>query len=393
MKVILTAAVTLLLLIGAMPAMADTSTTTFEDFGLGTVNGQDGWKVGGGGAVYDQQVVTPGLVGLRALRMSNAVTSGSFEDQTFSKPVADPAGENVANKGYTGEFTFLSTTPDAQQQGLAMSISPDNAHGARMSYVRLEDRADGIRVFFSDTPNQYAAAFDEQWIATLDRSVPHTIRFEIKFVKGNANDIVRVYVDNELAVCGTTWENYYRFTEQDPAKAPEYVQPIDRMEFRLSGTAVTALAGKGFLFDNVTTTTTESGGPKGCPLPTTAAGATGATGPSGVNAVAGPPGPAGQTIVTGQSAVGPKLIGNTRRVVHVPQRTGERFLSARATLRNKRLPVRGRSITVDLRGKVVGNYNVFIVAKYRTMSGKVHVHSTHRSLSVTRALLDAHMPA
>ena len=138
MKVILTAAVTLLLLIGAMPAMADTSTTTFEDFGLGTVNGQDGWKVGGGGAVYDQQVVTPGLVGLRALRMSNAVTSGSFEDQTFSKPVADPAGENVANKGYTGEFTFLSTTPDAQQQGLAMSVSPDNAHGARMSYVRLE---------------------------------------------------------------------------------------------------------------------------------------------------------------------------------------------------------------------------------------------------------------
>ena len=138
MKVILTAAVTLLLLIGAMPAMADTSTTTFEDFGLGTVNGQDGWKVGGGGAVYDQQVVTPGLVGLRALRMSNAVTSGSFEDQTFSKPVADPAGENVANKGYTGEFTFLSTTPDAQQQGLAMSVSPDNAHGARMSDVRLE---------------------------------------------------------------------------------------------------------------------------------------------------------------------------------------------------------------------------------------------------------------
>ena len=82
-----------------------------------------------------------------------------------------------------------------------------------------------------------------------------------------------------------------------------------------------------------------------------------------------------------------------RGVVHVPQRKGERFLSARATLRNKRLPVRGRSITVDLRGKVVGNYNVFIVAKYRTKSGRVHVHSTHRSLSVTRALLDAHMPA
>jgi hypothetical protein len=41
----------------------------------------------------------------------------------------------------------------------------------------------------------------------------------------------------------------------------------------------------------------------------------------------------------------------------------------------------------------VGNYNVFLVTKYRTKSGKLHVVRSHRSLSVTRALLDAAPPA
>jgi hypothetical protein len=124
----------------------------------------------------------------------------------------------------------------------------------------------------------------------------------------------------------------------------------------------------------------------------------GATGPqgepctNGATGAIGTAGAAGQTIMTGESAVAPRLIGNTRRVIHVPQRKGERLLSARATLRNKRLPVQLPHVIVDLRDKVVGNYNVFIVAKYRTKSGKVHVHRTHRSLSVTRALSDARMP-
>ena len=29
-----------------------------------------------------------------------------------------------------------------------ISVSPDNGQGARMSYLRFEDRADGVHVFF-----------------------------------------------------------------------------------------------------------------------------------------------------------------------------------------------------------------------------------------------------
>ena len=79
----------------------------------------------------------------------------------YSAPV-DPAGENAANNVLTNEFKFRSVTHD-MQPGLAMSVSPTDGDGARMSYVRLVDGADGVRVFFTD------ATFDSQWIATVGR--------------------------------------------------------------------------------------------------------------------------------------------------------------------------------------------------------------------------------
>jgi Collagen triple helix repeat (20 copies) len=390
-------------------ALADSSPTTFEGFNLGTVNTQDGWKsaepgdVGAFGGLhgYDQEVVN-GLGG-KALRVSNAFTDGEFHFQTYSKPV-QAAGDNEPNKALTSQFTFLSTQPNELQPGLKMSVSQTDAEGDRMSYVRLDDRYDGVRVYFADVPNEDTAdAFTDRWIATLDRSVPHTIRTETKFVPGNDNDVVRVYIDDEQKACGTTWENYYRFGSEQSQRDP---RPTDRQMWRLSGTAAPATEGQGFLFDNVTTTSQASGGPEDCPLPkgdtgstgstgstgatgsTGSTGSTGATGTNGTAGTAGVAGVAGTTTVIQQPAVGPRLIGNTMRAIHAPLREGEKFISVRATLRNKSLPVHGRSVKADLRGKVVGNYNVFLVAKYRTKSGKVHTVRSTRSLSVTRAKVE-----
>jgi hypothetical protein len=266
-----------------------------------------------------------------------------------------------------------------------------------MSYVRLQDTVNGIEVYFRDVPTGYVdpnhkVLWSEQLIATLDRARPHTIRFEIKLVPGQDNDIVRVYVDDAAKACGTTWENYYRYDiEQQGTVNANGVPAIDRMQFRSNIAAPTAdqalaLAGKGFLFDNVTVTTSATGGPSGCDLP-----------PAGPQGPAGPPGPS-QPVLAGGAAGAPaqsagRLIGDTRRVLHVAKRKGERFLSARATLRNRRLPVHGRTVVVDLRGKPVGNYNVYIRARYRTKAGKVRIVHSMRALSVTRALRDANPPS
>ena len=64
---------------------------------------------------------------------------------------------------------------------------------------------------------------------------------------------------------------------------------------------------------------------------------------------------------------------------------GTHKLPVSAKMRNKALLRHGKTVMVDLRGKVVGNYNVFVTAKYQTKAGKVKTIRTMRSLSVTRA--------
>jgi hypothetical protein len=256
---------------------ADSAAIDFETYATGTVNGQDGWSstgsAGSGCAVYDHAVVAnsgaPVSFGAKSLRISNAVTSGCFGDQTFSKSLLQEAGETSAvNDGWSGgtrqahfdaQFALASVVPGAQQPGLVMSVSPDRGDGARMSYLRFEDQADGVHTFFDDYQDviPFGGAvgdingcsglddFTEADIATLDRSVPHIIRFEIDFIDGPRNDVVRIYIDGVLKTTGTSWEDYFRYCEGNPTR------PVDSLLFRSGGAAVPANAGKGFLIDNI----------------------------------------------------------------------------------------------------------------------------------------------
>jgi hypothetical protein len=242
----------------------------FDNFALGSVNGQNGWSSTGS---FDQAIVnnTYGYAsfGCKSLRISDAVTSGSFGDQTFSASLTNEAGETDAlNGGMSGgtrqnhfEAQFdLASTMSTEQTGMHMSVSPDRGDGARMSYLRFDDSASGIEVYFDDVqgtvPNgtngcntTVCANFIEAKIATITRA-PHTIKFVMDFVDGASNDVVKIYIDGVLVKTGTSWEDYYRF---DPESNPTLVsnsRTVDSLLFRESGTAHSANAGKGFLIDN-----------------------------------------------------------------------------------------------------------------------------------------------
>jgi hypothetical protein len=203
-----------------------------------------------------------GFVG-QALRISDAVTSDSFGDQTFSPGLADEAGEKTAdNAGLSGglrqpNFTasfMIGTTQLTQQPGLHLSVSPDRGDGARMSYLRFEDQPDGVHVFFDDAVNPgpvgHATNFRESDIATLDRAHSHVITFQIAFKDGPHNDQVHIFIDGKKKKDGTTWEDYYRY---DPEQTPtgNKVPTVDKLLFRESGTATTGDLDNGFLIDRV----------------------------------------------------------------------------------------------------------------------------------------------
>lgn len=266
-KIAASAAVASLFVAGAV--FADSINTDFESFTTGTVNGQYGWvslgSAGSGCALYDHAVVSSnyGFSGLgnQVLRISNAVTSGCFGDQTFSKPLINEAGEaDALNDGMSGgdrethfeaQFDFASTLAD-QQPGLFVSVSPDRGDGARMSYLGFEDDVDGIDVIFYEVLGLGSSAnFVAHQVANdLPRNVIHNAKFVIDFVDGPSNDEVTIYIDGFLVRTGTTWENYYRF---DPESNPTLVsnsRTVDSLLFRTGGTAAAATAGKGFIFDN-----------------------------------------------------------------------------------------------------------------------------------------------
>jgi hypothetical protein len=201
--------------------------------------------------------------GSQALRVSNAVTSGSFGDQTFSPGLADEAGESGAfNAGLSGglrqphfDASFLiGTTQSTVQAGLRMTVSPDRGDGARMSFLAFEDQLDGVHVIFVDVVNRgpvgTVSEFRSSDIATLSRDRSHLIQFSIDFKDGAANDTVKIYIDSKLEKTGSTWEDYYRF---DPEQTPQSnrVPTVDKLLFRESAAAAPATAGQGFLVDRV----------------------------------------------------------------------------------------------------------------------------------------------
>jgi hypothetical protein len=256
-------------------ATADSALIRFEPstYTPGSIHNQDGWSSSGsagsgqGGPGYDHAVVTnsgaPASFGTQSLRMSNAVVSGGFADQTFSKSLVHAAGETTADPGTTSggvrqnffeaQWDFVSAVPGAEQPGLYVVASPDRGDGARMSRLEMDDTPGGLQVIFTDYQSGVNEAgcvegtnFVDTVIATgLDRAVPHTIKITMNFFEGVNNDVVRVYVDGVLKHTGKSWEDYFRECEENPTRT------VDSILFRTAGGGSAGTLGKGFLFDNM----------------------------------------------------------------------------------------------------------------------------------------------
>ena len=237
---------------------------------LGSINGQQGWSSTGS---FDQGIVSsPVISGTQSFRLSNAVTSGSFGDQTFSPTLAQPAGETGADNATYGVGPFkthfesqFSIKAIPGSLGDNMSVSPDRGDGARMSYLRFENKTDGVHVFFVDvtdpTHATNADTFNETQITVLDGAV-HTVKFSVDLVDGPDNDVVKIYIDGHLKITGTSWEDYYLYdTQSNPGLANPHSRTIRTMLFRSGGTAVPANLGKGYLIDGLSLSS--SGGTSG----------------------------------------------------------------------------------------------------------------------------------
>ena len=263
-------------LAGTNPAGAATTTVgpiDFEDYTAGNINGQNGWSKTG---LYDVEVENvgdyPDASGYgfqtKALRASNFFADGAFGGQTFSPGLAQAAGEGDDVASYFTASFEIGTTKAEHQPGLAISVSPDDGNGSRMSYLRFNDMADGVHVNFVDVTNEGGLGAATTWnpdvpIATLARATSHAIRFEIVFVEGPGtdgvgNDVVKIFVDGVLKHTGTSWENYYRY-DSEQAGNDNAVPTTSKLLFAARGDSVPTLQqGQGYLIDEVSLSSSTS---------------------------------------------------------------------------------------------------------------------------------------
>jgi hypothetical protein len=303
------------LLLMALPAVAASDTEDFSGFTaedpLTAANATaNGWKYTDG-AARDVAIEASGING-NSLRMSNAVMDDSFGNWVFSEPLGAAATENGLQE-FTAEFDIASMRPSVLQEGLQISVAPQTAGGARMSFLRFNDTSGGIKVTFADASSGglgQPANFRQVPIATLDRSVAHHVKIVLDLYPGPSNDVAQVFIDwsdglvpatgsgfegffapvdkpdtvNKAkagqaiplkfkvdAEPATTWEDYYRFDPESNGGVPQSdwtTRPVDSLIFQARGSGTQAgVDGYGFLIDNVTTSST------GTPtLPTAAVG-------------------------------------------------------------------------------------------------------------------------
>ena len=299
----------LVILFVSVVLRADSIVINFEPpaYHIGSIDGQNGW---GGqnppgipiNPAIDQSVVAnsgaPASFGSQSWRISNFYTSGSFGDMPFSPSLINEAGETQAQNG-NGVFTFSGgtrqshfevqwafTSADPNGSGTDcsatsttcsyISMAPDRGDGARMSYIRLEDDATGLRVFFDDYQDKapYGAYgspasaaqgcvypqddFVETLVASgLDRTKAHTVKLTMDFFDGPRNDVVKVYVDGTLRHTGTSWEDYFRWCTESGGgtgtTAHDQSRTVDSIIFTVrGGQPHPNNLGKGFLIDNLT---------------------------------------------------------------------------------------------------------------------------------------------
>ena len=124
-----------------------------------------------------------------------------------------------------------------------------------MSYLRFEDQADGVHVFFSDVtdsgPYYTLATFNETDIATLSRTAgSHDRLFDPLHSRPGQRRGQRSPSTALVKATGTTWEDYYRYDNENqgsgvspPTTSTLLVPRGRRCEH--------GDAGNGFLVDNL----------------------------------------------------------------------------------------------------------------------------------------------
>src|SRR5215475_6915978 len=245
----------------------DRNVQTFDDMGLGRItDGENGWHVAGPNAPRDQAVVDPGG-GNHAFRMSSDPSIADFAGP-YSPSLAVSAGEPDTGATYDSQsISFDFSAVNASPDGSRLEIDFGNHAGTdRNNFMVIESFPGiGIRIAVSepDTGGNFSgndsSPAPNDWrelVSGVDPTVPHHLEMRLTYHDGPDNDVIGIYLDNNLIGTTTTFENFHDALGGTHI-ANAQANLTDRVFFRPSGNGSPQDGpggqNQGFLIDNLTT--------------------------------------------------------------------------------------------------------------------------------------------
>lgn len=182
-----------------------------------SINGQDGWASSGG---FDEQVMAIGndaQAGQNVWKLSNRIVSSSYGNQPLSPQLPVSVGESTVRSAGGGDamevvFWLRPLSFFADGSAITLSLSPTTAN--RQTYLRIENNLDAqggnllrvIDYFDVATTNNYRTFVSA---TEISRTAWSKIRMVMETPDGSSNDVVQLFLNDQLIGTYSTWEDYH----------------------------------------------------------------------------------------------------------------------------------------------------------------------------------------
>lgn len=182
-----------------------------------SINGQNGWSVL---SAFDERILAIGggaQAGQNVWQVSNSIVSSSFGDHPLSPALSESAGESTvrsAGGGDAMEVVFWMRPMSLTADGSAITLSLSPPGGDRQTYLRIENNLDAngghqfrvIDYWNAAVTNDYRTFVSA---TAVSRSAWTKVRMVMEAPDGGTNDILQVFLNDQLAGTYSTWEDYH----------------------------------------------------------------------------------------------------------------------------------------------------------------------------------------
>lgn len=197
------------------PPVCGDETFSSDVFIAASINGQNNWQAA---SLFDEEIVNLGSQACRGQgvwKISNSVSDGGFGNQPASPELSHATAESVSQVAGDGDSSSMSfffrsvhSTGDGSLFGLSLSPSAQDRFNL-INIINDDDAHGGLQIVGYDFVNAVNNFESHSVAKNLGRGAWHHLKVVSRAVDGRNNDVVKVYLDGQLLLTMSSWEDFF----------------------------------------------------------------------------------------------------------------------------------------------------------------------------------------